>query len=196
METREAILEAALRLYAESGSRGATTRRIAEGAGITEVTLFRHFRTKRDVLREALECAAGRVRVTPLPAQPVDPSAELASWCRAELEGLHRVRSLLRTSMGEFEENPEVGTSVCSVQRRVSAELSAYLERLREGGWVPAEADTAGVARMLMGSLFAEAVSRDIMPERFPGSLDEAASRYARLALAALGTGRRRASSG
>lgn len=76
----------------------------------------------------------------------------------------------------------------CATAHRVAAELSAYLERLREAPRVSADADIAGVARMLMGSLFAGAVSRDIMPERYPGTLDEAADRYAQLALGALGS--------
>jgi len=187
MDTRERILDAALRLYVQTGTRGATTRRIAEGAGISEVTVFRHFPTKGEILREAMEHAARRARVAPLPQRPADPEAELAAWCRTEIEGLYRVRGLLRTSMGEFEENPDAGSLACSVPRRVAAELRGYLDRLAHGGWIPADADTEGATRMLMGSLFAEAVSRDIMPERYPGTLDESAACYARLALRGLG---------
>jgi AcrR family transcriptional regulator len=188
METRERILDAALRVYVQNGTRGATTRRIAESAGLTEVTLFRHFPTKAELLREAMDRAAAEVRVTPLPTAPSDPSAELATWCRAELDGLYRVRGLLRTSMGEFEENPEAGSAACSVPDRVAAELLGYLGRLVEGGWIQPNADIHGAARMLMGSLFAEAVSRDIMPDLYPGTLDESAARYATLALRALET--------
>ena len=40
MEARDQLLQAALKVYAESGTRGATTRRIAQEAGVNEVTLF------------------------------------------------------------------------------------------------------------------------------------------------------------
>jgi AcrR family transcriptional regulator len=187
MNTRDSMLAAAVRLYSERGARGATTRAIAEEAGVNEVTLFRHFGSKRALLREAMAWAAERVRITRLPDFPGDPLAELSSWCRSELEALHGVRSLLRTSMGEFEENPEVGGPASRVPARVAAELRRYLERLQEGGIVPAGADIDGAAVMLMGSLFAEAISRDIMPEGYPAEVGKSAMRYARLTLASLG---------
>jgi AcrR family transcriptional regulator len=191
MDTCDTILDAAVRLYAERGARGATTRAIAEEAGVNEVTLFRHFGSKAALLREAMAWAAARVRITRLPDAAVDPLTELSAWCRSELEALHRVRSLLRTSLAEFEENPELGGPACRVPARVAAELRGYLERLREAGMIPASADVEGAARMLMGSLFAEAISRDIMPEGYPAEVGESAHRYARLTLASLGRGER-----
>lgn len=49
----ERILEVALDVIAERGYTGATTRRIAEAAGINEVTLFRRFGNKKNLLMEA-----------------------------------------------------------------------------------------------------------------------------------------------
>ena len=46
MDVREALLKSATKVFAEVGSRGATTRRIAQEAGVNEVTLFRHFQSK------------------------------------------------------------------------------------------------------------------------------------------------------
>ncbi|MBA2243371.1 MAG: helix-turn-helix transcriptional regulator, partial [Gemmatimonadetes bacterium] len=73
MEMREKVLSAAVRVFAEVGSRGATTRRIAAAAGVNEVTLFRHFGSKEALMREALRWAAQRVLVSKLPEEPVDP---------------------------------------------------------------------------------------------------------------------------
>ncbi|NJD54393.1 MAG: helix-turn-helix transcriptional regulator [Candidatus Methanoperedens sp.] len=42
-KTEQKILEAALRMFAREGYDGATTRRIAEEAGVSEMTLFRKF---------------------------------------------------------------------------------------------------------------------------------------------------------
>ena len=53
MATRERILDAAARLYGQHGYLGATTRRIAEEADVSEVTIFRLFGTKEAVLEEA-----------------------------------------------------------------------------------------------------------------------------------------------
>ena len=64
--TRRRILDAALDVFAASGTRAATTRRIAELAGVNEVTLFRHFGTKGELLDSALREAAGRLSLRPL----------------------------------------------------------------------------------------------------------------------------------
>jgi AcrR family transcriptional regulator len=55
-ETRARILAAARVLFERNGTRGTTTREVAELAGVNEATLFRHFGSKRallDAMREA-----------------------------------------------------------------------------------------------------------------------------------------------
>jgi AcrR family transcriptional regulator len=61
-EVREQLLQAALRVYAVAGVRGATTRRIAHEAGVNEVTLLRHFGSKDTLLQEALASGCPRSR--------------------------------------------------------------------------------------------------------------------------------------
>lgn len=48
--TRQALIEAALRLFAENGYDGTTAEAIAERAGVSSRTLFRHFPTKESIL--------------------------------------------------------------------------------------------------------------------------------------------------
>jgi AcrR family transcriptional regulator len=51
--TEQRLLDATLKLISEKGYLGSTTREIAQEAGVTELTLFRHFGTK-EKLFEAL----------------------------------------------------------------------------------------------------------------------------------------------
>ncbi|MEW6471279.1 MAG: helix-turn-helix domain-containing protein [Actinomycetota bacterium] len=53
-ERREMILDAARRVFLESGFAGARTRRIAEEAGITEALLYRFFPSKSEIFRAAV----------------------------------------------------------------------------------------------------------------------------------------------
>jgi TetR/AcrR family transcriptional regulator len=53
-DTEQKILDAALRVFASEGYAGATTRRIAQEADVTEVTLFRKFQSKENLLRQVL----------------------------------------------------------------------------------------------------------------------------------------------
>ena len=48
-ERRQQIIAVATELFASKGFRGATTRSIAETAGVSEAIIFRHFATKEDL---------------------------------------------------------------------------------------------------------------------------------------------------
>src|SRR5208337_2047694 len=50
--TEQKILDAAIKVFSEEGYAGATTRKIAQEANITEITLFRKFQTKENLLKE------------------------------------------------------------------------------------------------------------------------------------------------
>jgi AcrR family transcriptional regulator len=57
LDIRQRLLHAAAKAYSETGFRGTTTRRIAQVAGVNEITLFRHFGTKEALVKEALKLA-------------------------------------------------------------------------------------------------------------------------------------------
>ena len=54
-DRRAAIVQAAVRLFAENGFRGTTTRELAAASGVTEPVLYQHFRTKRDLYSAIIE---------------------------------------------------------------------------------------------------------------------------------------------
>jgi AcrR family transcriptional regulator len=187
MDVREALLRAAIKVFAETGTRGATTRRIAQEAGVNEVTLFRHFHSKDDLLQAALEHFADHASATALPVHPVQPREELLDWCRAHHRALHKVRALIRKSMGEFEEFPAHCSQGMQISIRIANELSAYLRRLKQAGLARGDWDERAASAMLMGALFTDAMGRDTMPERYPYSMREAVEHYVDLLLAAIG---------
>ena len=55
--THERILAAAAQIFAEQGYIRATTRAIAAAAGVNEVTLFRHFGSKKNLAQAAIYLA-------------------------------------------------------------------------------------------------------------------------------------------
>jgi AcrR family transcriptional regulator len=59
---REAIVDAATRVFAATPFRAARTTAIADAAGIAEGTIFRHFPSKRSLYLAALERSLGVVR--------------------------------------------------------------------------------------------------------------------------------------
>ena len=55
MNTRERIIETALGLFNEHGSRAISTNHIAEALGISPGNLYYHFRNKEEIIRAILE---------------------------------------------------------------------------------------------------------------------------------------------
>jgi AcrR family transcriptional regulator len=62
-ERRRVIVEAAVALFSQKGFRGTTTKEIAETAGCSEATIFKHFATKQELYSAILE-AKSRIEET------------------------------------------------------------------------------------------------------------------------------------
>jgi AcrR family transcriptional regulator len=195
MISRQKLLEAAIRVFAESGFRGATTRRIADAAGVNEVTLFRLFKSKSALISEAAQLYARQRSGSALPARPVQPEREVTAWAAEQLHFLQGSRALIRKCMAELEEHPDMAECMRHGPLLAQMQLREYAHRLLSlrghGGRGVAGGgggDRVAVAcAMLQGALFADAMGREISPELFPQPLARAPSRYARAFLDALG---------
>ena len=189
MISRQKLIDAAARVYGEFGFRGATTRRIADEAGVNEVTLFRLFGSKSQLIAEAIQRHAPQANgPSALPDEPVEPLQELTRWCSERLTHLRESRSLIRKTLSELEEHPEMAPCMSAGPRCSYGQLRRYAELLGERNGIPmAEQSSAAAAAMLMGALFADAMGRDMMPDTFPQPEDAAPELYASIFLRALG---------
>src|ERR1043166_7339049 len=61
-ERRAAIVREAIRLFAEDGFHGTTTRKLAAALGVTEPVLYQHFPSKEDLYRAIIETKAAEVQ--------------------------------------------------------------------------------------------------------------------------------------
>lgn len=57
-ERRQQILRVAMRLFSQHGFRGTTTKEIAQGAGVSEAMVFRHFANKEELYSAILDSKA------------------------------------------------------------------------------------------------------------------------------------------
>jgi len=178
MDIRDRILDAAKKVYAQHGFRGATTRLIAIEAGVNEVTLFRTFGSKAALFEALMQAHVAALPIPGLPDIPVDPMREMTEWCAAVLHHLRENRSLIRTSFGEIEDRPAAAGMMCQGPNCAGAVLSAYTHRLQTMGLAASDADTPTAVAMLMSSMIGDAISRDVMPGAFPQPESEAPERY------------------
>ena len=189
-DLRHRILFAAARVYAQHGWRGATTRRIADEAGVNEVTLFRHFGSKETLLDEMMQACATQSDRPALPLDPQDPQFELYDWMATQHAQLTEIRAIVRQMMSEASERPMAGGCVAHGPAAAAGELREYIVRLRRNGVIPEQispVEVSAAATMLMGALFADAMNRDLMPTMFPQSVDESLRAYVRIFLRGVG---------
>lgn len=115
--THEALKQSALELFSELGYDAAATAQIAERAGVSEMTLFRHFPTKEALLLadpfDPLMADAVRTRPEREPAMQALVAGIRQAWKQVDAEGTQALRDLLRiiaqtpTLHGAIERNSE-----------------------------------------------------------------------------------------
>ena len=165
-DSRERLLEVAARVYAEAGYHGTTTRRIADEAGLNEVTLFRQFGSKDALLREAIEQADVHSRPL-LDSDADDPISELHRWALACFLRFYQHQKLIRQVLGDTVQRPEIAPRICEDTSDEMNQLVAFLAVLEERGVLQA-GDAMIVqagAEMLVHSLLSNALWRDLVPD-------------------------------
>jgi AcrR family transcriptional regulator len=157
-ETREIILRAALRAFAEKGFDGATTREIATQAGVNHGLIPYYFGSKPQLWRNAVDLAF----------------ADLATGLRATLEDTtvtddrERTGLLIRSYVRFVAHNPEFVMLMHEegkrrgprmrwiVDRHVKplyAAVSSLMKRAQESGFLPANIDPVHFHYILAGSV-------------------------------------------
>lgn len=166
LDTRSRLLEVAAHVYAECGYRGTTTRRIAQDAGVNEVTLFRQFGSKDALLREAIEGAdhAGRATLDSDAAEPVE---ELHRWAFSTFERLYVFRNLIRQVMGDMVAFPAIAPRVCDDPGHEVDQLVQFMNRMVERGVIPPQEPERleAAAALLFHGLLGHALWCDIVPD-------------------------------
>ena len=186
MELRTKILDAALTVFAETGYRGATTRRIAQEAEVNEVTLFRHFGSKDELIHAALHYGVAQEKPLRLPDEPQSPLQELLEWTREHYRRLALRAPMIRVCIGESAERPEMAGCISEGPLQRATELRRYLTRLSEQqGIVDADVDT--LTNMLMSAVFTDAVTRPMVEGFYKHAPEDAPERYVRVILRAMG---------
>ena len=141
-ERRRVIIEAALTLFSRKGFQGTTTKEIAEAAGCSEATLFKHFATKDELYAAILETKV-RIEETLAKARQAATRKDDAEVFRAVvLEGLAQTKKdapLMRLLLFSALEGHTMAHGFFeSKVRRLHEFLSGYIEeRIADGVFRP-----------------------------------------------------------
>jgi AcrR family transcriptional regulator len=161
---RGRLVQAALALFGERGFESTTVAEIANRAGLTERTFFRHFPDKREVLfaggTELLDLLVSTVADAPESAAPIDAAAAGLAVVAAELQGR---REFARERQAVIAANPEL-------QERELIKLASWAEAIADtlrhrGVSDPAASLAAEVAIAVFRTTFARWIDADDAPE-------------------------------
>lgn len=176
-ERRRVIIEAALTLFSQKGFRGTTTKEIAQAAGCSEATLFKHFATKEELYSAILET---RVQIDETLAQAMDMAArkdDAGVFRAVGMRGLTQVErdpSLMRLLLfSALEGHALAHLFFESKVRRLHEFLSSYIEtRIADGVFRPVNPLVA--ARGFIGMIVHYLLLHEIYGVKRPAGLSPA----------------------
>ena len=136
-DTRQRIIAAALRLFGQIGYTQASTRLIAETAGVNEVTLFRHFGSKKNLLLACVEhFNAGGFSATFEAKLSGDYPRDIALMARLQLQNTAENLDVLRLLLSDTRNLPELQEAMRRGGSGNIALVAAYFQRQIEAGVV------------------------------------------------------------
>jgi AcrR family transcriptional regulator len=142
-ERRQALLEAAIGVFAAGSYRGCTTAEIARAAGVSEPILYRHFSSKRDLYQAVLDHVWERVRAAweeAIAAEP-DPARWLGAISQAHMTLSRKLvlAELWVQALSEAGEDDELKTHLRRHMREVHAFVADVIRRAQDAGGVVAD---------------------------------------------------------
>jgi AcrR family transcriptional regulator len=161
ISTEDKILHAATSVFAKRGVSGATTREIAHRARVNEVTLFRHFRNKDELLRRVVFCSGQRFEEV-FAAAPLRTAADfrrtVETYAKAYARKLVENEEFIRTFMGEMTRHLELCRRLFAEGGRPTRQkFIAYLRAAKRRGLVRSGLDPTmsadALSAMLLGGI-------------------------------------------
>lgn len=158
--TRERLAEAALTLFERQGFQETTVAQIAEAAGVTEMTFFRHFRAKHQVLFDDPydPLIADAVAAQPPDLDPLRRAAGglWSAWSRVPEPDGDTVRRRVRIVAGTPSLRGEMWRNNGETERLIAEQL------VRDGaGQLPAKVAAAATLAGVTAALLEWSGSRD-----------------------------------
>ncbi len=160
-KTAERIIEAALHLVSEKGYTAATTKAIAELAGVNEVTIFRHFGNKRGILKAIIE----RFSYYPVLQEEINQNVtweletDLLNFSLKHFNFLMSIQDFVMIGFKEAMQFPEINEEIANIPLLIKHELIHYFEEMHRRGKIR-ELDVEAAALSLIALNFGHFMSR------------------------------------
>ncbi len=146
--TETQIFQAVMEIVAERGYAGATTHQIAEFAGVSEVTLFRKYGTKAELVRRAIQALIEQTKFESSTQYTGDIHADLLRVLRAYQEAVIMNERFFFILYAELSRTPELAGSF-SQPFGLFQSIGALLSRYQSEGVLKSENPLHSAASLL-----------------------------------------------
>jgi AcrR family transcriptional regulator len=144
-ERRQAIVDAAIRVFSARSYAGATTAEIARQAGVSEPILYRHFASKRQLYFACLDAAWAQMRAMlerKLARLTAETTEEVFSdTARALRRAKVLVPNLWLQAINEAGQDPVIQRHVRAHMREVHDTIAGLLRTAQAQGFIPEDRD-------------------------------------------------------
>jgi AcrR family transcriptional regulator len=166
--TRQRIITAAARLFGRIGYSRATTRAIATEAGVNEVTLFRIFGNKGNLLLAVVEGAVFSGFAATFEAQLTgDYSEDIQVMARAQMAATVKGFDIVRLLMCDAQAVPQLQEIMMSGARQNLAFIAGYFQKQIDRGLLRRDLDPQILAHAF-DSLFSSTIFWQTMFQEHP----------------------------
>jgi AcrR family transcriptional regulator len=175
-ERRQAIVDAALRVFAEGSYSGATTADIARAVGVSEPIIYRHFASKRELYLACLDWAWQSFReALDAKIEKLGDEHAVTAVGQAAREfhasgGIKPV-TLWIQALTEAGEDEEIRSFLRRQLREVHDYIAAAVRRAQAAGGVPQDRDAEAEAWIFVGGAllisFADRLGGLLRPDDF-----------------------------
>ncbi len=156
----EQVYEAALQTIMERGYAGATTKQIAEAANMSEVTLFRKYGSKAELVRQAMTAMAEQLDFESETRYTGDVKADLLRVVEMYQGAAEKKGQYIYAIILEVQRYPEL-TAAIGTPIEMFSRISQLLARYQEGGVLRQEHPMHTLAGLL-GPLIATNMMRNV----------------------------------
>ena len=164
--SRKTVLAAAAELLFERGFAGASVDEISRRSGVAKTTIYRHWPTRTDLLRDACSTIGTPQAVPDTGSFKTDMIALMTGLAR--LLRTARWTSVLPSIIDAAERDPDIANMYSKLQRGYSAPFETVILRAVGRGELPEDTDAAMLIAALTGPLFYRRwFSRDPLSDAF-----------------------------
>ena len=154
-DTSQKIVDATMSLIRDKGYVTTTTKEIARKAGVNECTLFRKFKSKKDIVMQGVAQAEWRANVTPEIFENVtwDLQKDLEMFMRAYMDKMTPDFVNLSIGLRAPQLYDDTKDFIMKVPQAFLSAFTEYLEKMCEKGKIPRK-DFEALAMVFFSSTF------------------------------------------